>query len=58
MVKRKYGHSKTPAYIFGLSRLFTVALEEEQVAQMPAMPPKTFKPYGSPPRFDPDEYKD
>jgi hypothetical protein len=52
--------SKTPADIFGLSRLFIVASEEEEeeVVQVPAMPPKAFKPYGSPPRFDLDEYKD
>jgi hypothetical protein len=49
--------SKSPADIFGLSRLFIVASEEE-VAHVQAMPPKAFKPYGSPPRFDLDEYKD
>jgi hypothetical protein len=52
--------SKSPADIFGLSRLFIVASEEEEeeVAHVPAMPPKAFKRYGSPPRFDLDEYKD
>lgn len=35
-----------------------MAQEEEEDNNVPAMPPKAFKEYGSPPRFDLDEYKD
>ena len=58
MVKRTNKDNKSSADIFDLSLLFNVASEEEEGAHVRTMPPKAFKPYGSLPRFDLDEYKD
>ena len=59
MVKRKNGEAKTSGDANSDSIQVAAAEEEEEEHNhVLAMPPKAFKPYGSPPRFDLDEYKD
>ena len=60
MVKHKNGGARTFGDANKSDSLQVAAAEEveEEEDHVIAMPPKAFKPYGSPPRFDLDEYKD
>ena len=58
MVKHKNGGAGTSGDASKSDSLQVAAAEEEEDNHVVAMPPKAFKPYGSPPRFDLDEYKD
>ena len=58
MVKHKNGGAGKSGDASKSDSLQVAAAEEEEDNHVFAMPPKAFKPYGSPPRFDLDEYKD